>query len=279
MGVVARQVSSAPLVWSVHDRITSDYLGPVRASVMRFIGAHAASAFIANSQSTLSTVRTKGKPAHVAPPGLHLGAFDRRPHETAKQLTITMVGRLAPWKGQEVFLRALALSGIKQVKALVVGGALFSEHGYEARLHGLVDELGLGKQVEFTGHLDDVAPVLNETDILVHASVLPEPFGAVVIEGMAAGCCVIASKGGGPSELISHGVNGLLVDRNDPLALSENIRLAICDLELRNRMQESGWNDARKFDINGIAADLHEWLGKTFGHKPAHSSRGEDLGS
>ena len=72
MGVVARQVSDAPLVWSVHDQITSEYLGPVRASVMRFIGARAASAFIANSHSTLWTVRTNGKPAHVAPPGLHL---------------------------------------------------------------------------------------------------------------------------------------------------------------------------------------------------------------
>ena len=47
-----------------------------------------------------------------------------------------------------------------------------------------------------------------------------------MIEGMAAGCCVIASKGGGPSEVISHEVNGLLVDRNDPLALAQNLQLA-----------------------------------------------------
>jgi glycosyltransferase involved in cell wall biosynthesis len=279
MGVVARQVSGAPLVWSVHDQITSEYLGPVRASVMRFIGARAASAFIANSHSTLSTLRTKGKPAHVTPPGLHLGEFDRRPRETGKQLTIAMVGRLAPWKGQEVFLRALALSSIEQYKALVVGGALFGERGYEARLHGLVDELGLGKQVEFTGHLDDVGPVLSETDILVHASVLPEPFGAVVIEGMAAGCCVIASKGGGPSEVILHEVNGLLVNRNDPHALAQSLRLAISDLELRNQMQQCGRKDARKFDIHRIAADLHEWLGKTFEcEQPAHSLGREELG-
>jgi glycosyltransferase involved in cell wall biosynthesis len=264
MGAVARQVAGAPLVWSVHDQITSEYLGPVRASAMRFIGARAASAFIANSHSTLWTVRTKGKPAHVAPPGLHLGEFDRRPRKAGKQLTIAMVGRLAPWKGQEVFLRALALSGIEQFKALVVGGAVFGESEYEARLHGLVNQLGLGKQVEFTGHLDDVGPVLSETDILVHASVLPEPFGAVVIEGMAAGCCVIASKGGGTSEIISHEMNGLLVNRNDPLALAQNLRRVICDLELRNQMQECGRKDARRFDVNGIAADLHEWLGKTF---------------
>ena len=246
-------------------------MGPVRARVLRFIGARAASAFIANSHSTLETLRTKGKPAHVAPPGLHLGEFGRRQHENGKQLTIAMVGRLAPWKGQEIFLRALALCGIEQFKALVVGGALFGERGYEARLHGLVDELGLGNQVAFTGHLDDVGPVLSETDILVHASVLPEPFGAVVIEGMAAGCCDIASKGGGPSEVISHEVNGLLVERNDPLALAQGLRLAISDLQLRSQMQECGLKDARRFDINGIATDLHEWLNRIFGCKSAHS--------
>ena len=245
---------------------------------MRFIGAQAANAFIANSHSTLGTLRTKGKPAHVAPPGLHLGEFDWRQRKPGNPLTIAMVGRLAPWKGQEVFLRALALSGIPQFKALVVGGALFGERRYEARLHGLVDELGLSNQVKFTGHLDDVAPVLSRTDILVHASVLPEPFGAVVIEGMAAGCCVIASRGGGPSEVISHEVNGLLVDRNDPLALAQNLRRANSDLELRNQIQERGRKEARRFDVTEIAADLHEWLGKTFGYQPAHSLGREELG-
>ena len=65
--------------------------------------------------------------------------------------------------------------------------------------------LGLDGRLAFTGFCDDVEPVLESLDVLVHASILPEPFGQTVIEGMAAGLPVVASAAGGPTETIDDG--------------------------------------------------------------------------
>ena len=86
--------------------------------------------------------------------------------------------------------------------------ALFGEDAYA---HGLVEQaerLGIAEQIEFRGFREDIWAELAELDILVHCSVVPEPFGQVVLEGMAAGIPVIAADAGGPAELITNGVDG-----------------------------------------------------------------------
>jgi glycosyltransferase involved in cell wall biosynthesis len=70
------------------------------------------------------------------------------------------------------------------------------------------------------GFSTDVNGHLAQFDALVHASVIPEPFGQVVVEGMAAGLPVIATEAGGPSEIITDGVNGLLYTPGDVAALA-----------------------------------------------------------
>ena len=61
---------------------------------------------------------------------------------------------------------------------------------------------------EFRGFREDVWGELRDLDVLVHCSVMPEPFGQVVLEGMAAGVPVVASAAGGPAELVTSGVDG-----------------------------------------------------------------------
>lgn len=65
-------------------------------------------------------------------------------------------------------------------------------------------------QVVFAGYQEDVAAHYAASDLIVHCSVHPEPFGRVVVEGMAAGRPVIALDEGGPPEIITHNVDGLL---------------------------------------------------------------------
>ena len=72
----------------------------------------------------------------------------------------------------------------------------------------------------FAGFRDDVFAALAELDVLVHASTLPEPFGQVVIEGMAAGLPVVAAAAGGPLEIVTDDVDGILVPPADPDALA-----------------------------------------------------------
>ena len=159
-----------------------------------------------------------------------------------------MVGRLAPWKGQDLFLRAFsrALRCI-DADARIIGSAMFGEHQYERGLAGQVGALGLHDRVEFRGFRSDVAAELREIDVLVHASTIPEPFGQVVLEGMAAGLPVIAANAGGPAELISHRLDGLLYPPGDEDALAAAIVAVGRDARQRRQLGVAAWQRARCF--------------------------------
>ena len=111
-----------------------------------------------------------------------------------------MLGRIAPWKGQDLFLRAFAeaFPGGTE-RAVIVGTAMFGEEDYERELPALAAELGLDVRVEFRGFREDIWRELAALDVLVHASLTPEPFGQVVLEGMAAGLPVLAPDEGAPA--------------------------------------------------------------------------------
>jgi len=211
-GGLAARLAGVPVVWHVHDRITEDYLPSAAVRLVRAFARWVPAGIIANSRTTLDTLGPLRCPTAVVPSPIDPALLDRpRPPRGNRPFTAAMVGRLAPWKGQDVFLEAFAKAfpGGPE-RALVVGGALFGESVYERELFARTSRLGLTDRVEFTGNVDDVAGQLDRADVLVHASVIPEPFGLVVVEGMAAGLPVIAADAGGPAEVITHGVDGLL---------------------------------------------------------------------
>jgi glycosyltransferase involved in cell wall biosynthesis len=113
---------------------------------------------------------------------------------------------------------------------------MFGEAAYEASLHSLVDELGLSGRVEFAGFREDVQRELLDANVLVHASLSPEPFGQVVVEGMAAGLPVVAAAAGGPAEIIESEVNGLLFTPGSVSALATELQRLAQDEALRDRL-------------------------------------------
>jgi glycosyltransferase involved in cell wall biosynthesis len=205
--------------------------------------------YIANSRTTLATLRTGRRPAIVAYPGIELDTdttgrtMQRPPAETV----VAVLGRLSPWKGQDVLLRAIAATRVRPRQVLLIGGTFFDEEPYRAELERLADELAL--PVTFTGHVEDPNHYLHGADILVHCSVLPEPFGQVVVEGMHAGCAVVAAGPGGPAEIIEPGVSGLLVDGGDEGQLTAALDTLIGDPDLRTRLATAGRARAGCFDI------------------------------
>ena len=170
---------------------------------------------VANSQATLETL-PGARRTFVIPSPIDLPSTS--PHRNGHPLRVGMVGRIAPWKGQHVFVEAFARAFPDgEQAAIVVGAPMFGddEVDYLSRLRKLGGELGLGDRLVFTGFSERVSDELEDLDVLVHASITPEPFGQVILEGMASGLAVVAAGAGGPLELIDDGHDGLLVRPDD----------------------------------------------------------------
>ena len=136
---------------------------------------------------------------------------------------VGLVGRLQPWKGQDRLLRAQALLRERghRMHTLIVGGDAYGLSAqYAASIPALVSELGLGEDVTMTGQVPDAAPYIAQMDILLNASD-PEPFGIVLLEGMARGVAVVAVASGGPGDFIQHGRTGVLARSGEPAALAD----------------------------------------------------------
>ncbi len=232
-GVVGR-LTGTPVVWHLRDRIDVDYLPAPAVRLVRLCARLLPSAIVGNSSATLATL-SGGRVRMVIPSPLDPEATTGE--RGSGPLTITMVGRLSPWKGQDLFLQAFALAfPVGPERARIVGEALFGEESYAASLHELANALGIADRVDFLGFRRDVAQLLQTSDIQIVASRIPEPFGNVVLEGMACGTAVIAPNAGGPAEVLSDGVTGILVTPDDADALAEAMRRLGDDAVLRSRL-------------------------------------------
>lgn len=256
LGAVAALRGRVPLVWHVHDRISSEYFGLPTSLALRLLGAVVARGYVANSQTTRSTLWTLGRPSAVSYPGVELDAVTtRRTQAAPEDVVIGMVGRLAEWKGQDVLLDALALMQHRP-RVRLIGDAQFGEHDYRDALHRQAERLGLGERVTFDGHVDDPLAAMSACDIVVHCSRKAEPFGQVVVEGMAAGAAVVATGPGGPAEIVRDRLDGVLVDPNDPQQLATVLDELVADRALRERLADTGAERARDFTADAGAAAM-----------------------
>ncbi len=144
---------------------------------------------------------------------------------------VAVVGRIVPWKGQDLFLRSLrkVADQVPNVLGLIVGDAGVWNQEYEAGLRALAAELGLEGNLLFTGYQADAPAVMCAVNILAHTSVEPEPFGRVMIEAMAASRPVVTPAEGGGREIVVHGETGLLYESRDADALASAISSLLND--------------------------------------------------
>ena len=133
---------------------------------------------------------------------------------------------------------------------------MFGEDEYEGELRRLVDELGIAARVEFRGFCEDVGEELAGADVLVHASIIPEPFGQVVVEGMAAGLPVVAAAAGGPAEVLVDGETGLLYPPGDVEALAARLRRLATDGALRRQLGSRARIAAANYSPDRVVAQI-----------------------
>lgn len=171
---------------------------------------------------------------------------------------IVMIGMVMDWKGQHVLIEAVprVLARHPSTRFYIVGESPVGSEAYAERLRTLVTKMGLGDRVRFTGYRNDVPAVIQASEVLVHASTSPEPFGRVVIEGMAMSRPVIATNIGAPPEIIRDGETGVLVQPGAPDALAAAINILLDSTARARTMGEA----ARREVVGRYSIQRHAWL-------------------
>lgn len=156
------------------------------------------------------------------PSGVRSGA-----DQTGRPLDLTVLrplylGRITPWKGPELFIDACERVAAQDVDAVaaatMVGGSFFGEEEFRGTVERRARESGLA--ITVLDHQDDIESLFARSNVLLHTSLTPEPFGQVLVQAMAYGLLVVGPDRGGPLEIIRDADTGFLYEagRVDSLA-------------------------------------------------------------
>jgi glycosyltransferase involved in cell wall biosynthesis len=186
-------------------------------------------------------------------------------------------GRVVPWKGTLEFVHAAhrVVRALPDARAFVVGDVSDGDSAYLDEVRAAVRALRLGDRVVFTGYRPEVPALMNLMDVVVHASLEPEPFGMVLIEGMALGKPIVATRGGGPDEIVQPGKTGLLVPRGDTDALADAILALLGDPARAAAMGRAGHARARAlFSSQRYAREVEAIYRHVLGARPPRAANG-----
>ncbi len=211
-----------PIHWRLDEKIA-------RASFVACI-----SHFCRSQAMSFAATEHWGK-LHIVHCGIEPERYRQRSDaNTGKRLLF--VGRLAAVKGLPVLIEAMQSAKTKGLHLTIVG-----DGPDRATLEAVVEASGLSSQVTFLGYRSqsDVADLLGESDVLVLPS-FAEGVPVVLMEAMAAGLPVIATRIAGIPELVEGGVSGLLVSPGDASALAAAIDKIADDPELAKTMGQAG---------------------------------------
>jgi glycosyltransferase involved in cell wall biosynthesis len=254
----AARLAGCRLVWHVHEIVTDR---PGRY-FLHFMVAALADRLVVVSGAAREALAPFEARAAVVPNGVEPRADIPPP---ADPPVIAYVGRLSSRKGPEVLLDAAALLILKHPRArFVLAGDEFGG-GDELRreLEQKARRLGLGGRVEFRPFREEIADVFTEASVVASPSVLPESFGLGLLEAMSFGRPVVASRLGGPAELVRDGETGFLVPPSEPIALAAALDRLLADPALARRLGEAGRRrSVESFSLAGQAAAFHRLYGE-----------------
>ena len=268
IGSLAARLARIPVVWHLRDRLAEDYLPTPTVAVTRWWIRRFATRVIANSSHTADTLSvgwlarlrvliTVVPEVSIIPTAIT--SFKAVSREERHEFTAGMVGRLALWKGQDIFLRAFASAfpdGTE--RAVIVGSAMFGEDVFAAGLPVLAEELGIADRVEWRGFVEDIPRELARFDVLVHASRVAEPFGQVVLEAFAAGIAIVAADDGGPQEIIRNEHDGLLCPPGDVASFAAALTRLREDGNFRTRIAAAGHERSKEFSPSAVVPRVME---------------------
>ena len=212
--------------------------------------------------------------APVIDPGYDLSPF--RVHRVCDKwravtpCDVLYVGRLKPEKGAHVLVEALGYLAARRngtAWKLTIAGQ--GDTAYMAKLRRTIESRGIRAQVDWLGHLPPgrIPALMHRHGTLVVPSLWADPLPRVAVEGMAAGCVVVASEIGGLPEIIDHGQTGWLVAPGDARALAEALSMLASKPELAASLAARGQaRAAERFDLERMLDQLEPLLASVGAH-------------
>lgn len=265
-GLFARR----PVVWHLRDILAPPHFSGTNVRAAVTLANLRAARVIANSRATAAAFTGAGgheSLVRVVHNGIDPAPFDAVTIESATAaraalrlpagaFVVALFGRFHPWKGQQVLLEALAR--LPRVHALFVGAPLFGEEAFASALQAQAARTGVADRAHFLGFRADVPELMRAADAIVHASVYPEPFGRVIVEGMLAERPVIATRAGGVTEIIDD-ETGVLVPPNDAAAMAQAIESLAADPSRAANLAARGAARARAgFSVTAMVRGVEE---------------------
>lgn len=187
---------------------------------------------------------------HLIPNAVDCRRFDCVRDDAAPLRRVAFVGRHVPVKGLDVLLRAWTMVRRPDGLRLVLAG----DGPERARIRALAIDLAVADSVEFPGRIDDVPALLAGAGLYVQAS-HQEGLPNAVLEAMASGLAVVATRVSGHEDVVEHGVTGLLVPPDDPAALARALQVLIDDAALRRAMGLRGRGAVNRGYGTDVVAD------------------------
>src|SRR5215813_1445937 len=156
-----------------------------------------------------------------------------------KRLAVGLVGQITRLKRQDLFIEAAARliqdRHWSDAEFLIVGEAAPEDEAYFKKLRETADRLRVGDHLRFTGYVENLPALLAAFDVVAAPSD-NEAFSLALVEAMASGCAVVATRVGGMAEIVEDGVTGLLVDRDSAHSLTVALSRLLGDKPLREKI-------------------------------------------
>ncbi|MFW8600782.1 glycosyltransferase family 4 protein [Desulfobacterota bacterium M19] len=245
-GILAAKLLRVPCVAHLRD---FEAIDSVTKQYAKMVDAHIAiSEAIKDNLLSLAIPEEKIVIIHDA---IDLDDFkDNRPSEYLRtefgigngEKLFGIFGRIIEWKGIKEFVHAAALIIQSQpnTKAFIVGDCSDGDNKYFTEIKNLIIYYGLEQNIILTGYRKDIPTFMGLIDVVVHASIRPEPFGMVIIEGMSMSKPIVATKNGGPLDIVVDGQTGFLVEPGDINGLADSVCRLLSDNTLATVMGKNG---------------------------------------
>ncbi len=246
-GGLAARKAGIPCLWYVQDRVSERFLG-IYKSVFGVMAAAVPTRIAAIGPEIIRQLprglQSRARVVYNAVdsakfrPGIHGDRVRRELGIPPGAFVVGNAARLTPWKGQHHLINAFAqvTAQVPDAYLLLIGGSLFGDGDYEARLRRQVAALNLRERVIFAGHRQDMNAALSAMDVFAYAAVEKDICPLSLLEAMSTGLPIAAFDIEGVCEAATGEREALLVRTGDSAALAQALLRLSRDPDLRSRL-------------------------------------------